>query len=52
MYKVIIGLSVTMLLSACCGMGCGGCKPEACGGTPQENCACMRPCECGKKITY
>ena len=48
MNKIFAGLCAIVLLSGCCGMGTGGCKPAGCGGTPMENSGCEStyPCHC------
>lgn len=52
MQRIAMILCAVALLSGCCGMGGGGCKPQECGGTAKENCGCERSCHCGKKVTY
>lgn len=52
MEKLTAGLCALVLLSSCCGMGAGGCRPDACGEPYQDKCCEPYPCHCPNEGTF
>ena len=52
MKKLTAGLCALALLSGCCGMGTGGCRPDACGEPYQDRCCEPYPCHCPYEGTF